>query len=72
LSLAGVAVASSAAAVARVPDKFTPIYLTQDDVPGAKLIHDNIEDQTIEQLRRWLVCRGMTHSRLNKEQLVSR
>ena len=34
--------------------------LCEDDVPGAKLIHKNVEEHSNIQLKRWLQCRGIT------------
>lgn len=36
--------------------------LTEDDVPGAKFVHINIEEHTNIQLKRWLKCRGLPTS----------
>ena len=57
--------------IAWIPDKFTPVHLTQDDVPGAKLEPKPVEDHTNEQLKRWLVCRSLIQTG-TKEQLVKR
>ena len=33
------------------------IRVTEDDIPGAKLVK-NVEDCNCTELRRWLLCRG--------------
>ena len=38
---------------------FRKIILNENDVPGAKLKHDNIEEHTNFELKRWLECRGL-------------
>ncbi|XP_062614630.1 uncharacterized protein LOC134276383 [Saccostrea cucullata] len=51
--------------------KFQAIKLTEDDVPGAKLIYPEVENHSVVQLRRWLLCRGVKTSG-NKCDLVQR
>lgn len=41
--------------------------LTEEDVPGAKFIHQSIEEHTNLQLKRWLKCRGLTTSGKRKD-----
>lgn len=38
---------------------FRKIILNENDVPGAKLKHDNVEEHTNFELKRWLECRGL-------------
>ena len=38
---------------------FRKIILNESDVPGAKLKHDNVEEHTNFELKRWLECRGL-------------
>ncbi|XP_048747533.2 uncharacterized protein LOC125659796 [Ostrea edulis] len=35
------------------------VELTEDDIPGAKFVHLNVEEHTNLQLKRWLKCRGL-------------
>ena len=48
-----------------------PILLTEEDVPGASFTYAQLERHSVEQLRRWLVCRGMKRSG-NKSALLQR
>ena len=49
-----------------------PVILTEEeDVPGASLTYAQLERHSVEQLRRWLVCRGMKRSG-NKSALLQR
>ena len=41
--------------------------LTENDVPGAKFVHPNIEEHTNLQLKRWLKCRGLSTSGKRKD-----
>ena len=34
------------------------VVLCEEDIPGAKLPRENVEECTVPQLRRWLLCRG--------------
>jgi hypothetical protein len=34
------------------------IILNEEDVPGAKLPRESVEQCTVVQLKRWLLCRG--------------
>lgn len=43
------------------------VYLTEDDVPGAKLCKPEIEAHTKAQLSRWLNCRGLKSTGLRPE-----
>ena len=36
------------------------IYLTEDDVSGAKLPQKSIENNSVDDLKRWLLCRGLS------------
>ena len=37
--------------------------LSEEDVPGAaSFIHAKLDKHSLDQLRRWLACRGMTRS----------
>ena len=38
---------------------FVRVFLTENDVPGAKFCYNSVEEHTIVQLRRWLECRGL-------------
>ena len=38
---------------------FQKVYLNENDVPGAKLKYETIEDHTNFELKRWLECRGL-------------
>ena len=51
--------------------QFFSVKLLEDDVPGAKLSHDNIHDCSVMQLKRWLECRNLQVSG-NKTTLVER
>lgn len=35
------------------------IDLEEDDVPGASFQYNSIEKHSVEQLKRWLTCRGL-------------
>jgi len=50
---------------------FPKIFLTEDDVPGAKLVYPEVENHSNVQLQRWLVCRGLSSSG-NKSALIQR
>ena len=45
--------------------------LTEDDIPGAKLPCQFVEQCSVMQLRRWLLCRGAKTTSL-KSVLVTR
>ena len=36
------------------------IYLTEDDVSGAKLPQKCVENNSVDVLKRWLLCRGLS------------
>ena len=36
------------------------IYLTEDDISGAKLPQKSIENNSVDDLKRWLLCRGLS------------
>ena len=36
------------------------IYLTEEDVSGAKLPQKSIENNSVDDLKRWLLCRGLS------------
>ena len=36
--------------------------LGEEDVPGASFIYDILEKHGVDQLRRWLACRGIKRS----------
>ena len=35
------------------------MFLTEDDVPGAKLKFANVKDNNVATLKRWLACRNL-------------
>ena len=43
------------------------VFLTENDVPGAKLCKPEIEAHTKAQLSRWLSCRGLKSTGLRPE-----
>ncbi|GFO39398.1 dynein beta chain, flagellar outer arm [Plakobranchus ocellatus] len=47
------------------------VVLDENDVPGAKLKHPDIEKNTVPELRRWLLCRSIKCSGV-KTDLVKR
>lgn len=47
------------------------IVLSEGDVPGAKLPHENVEVNSNHQLKRWLECRGLPRTG-NRSDLISR
>jgi hypothetical protein len=47
------------------------VVLTEDDIPGTKFAHANVEEHTNLQLKRWLKCRGLVSSGKRSE-LVER
>ena len=49
-----------------------PLRLSEDDVPGAKLISLSPCKCKVPQLHRWLACRGVAHAGLRKADLVER
>ena len=51
--------------------KWRRLTLTEEDVPGASLTYAQLERHSVEQLRRWLVCRGMKRFG-NKSALLQR
>ena len=50
---------------------FKKVVLCEEDIPGAKLPRENVEECTVPQLRRWLLCRGAKTSG-KKADLVKR
>ena len=36
------------------------IYLTEEDVSGAKQPQKSIENNSVDDLKRWLLCRGLS------------
>ena len=48
-----------------------PVFLTEIDIPGAKLPRDSVEKCSVVQLKRWLLCRGAKTTGIKKA-LVSR
>ncbi|XP_022809544.1 uncharacterized protein LOC111346525 [Stylophora pistillata] len=47
------------------------VVIIEEDIPGAKLRRENVEECTVPQLRRWLLCRGAKTSG-KKADLVKR
>lgn len=47
------------------------MFLTEDDVPGAKLKFANVKDNNVATLRRWLACRNLKISG-KKNDLIDR
>ena len=47
------------------------VILLEEDIPGARLPRENVEECTVTQLRRWLLCRGAKTSG-KKSELVKR
>lgn len=47
------------------------VMLSEEDVPGAKFTHMNIEQHSVRELKRWLECRGLKKTG-NKKELVER
>ena len=47
------------------------VVIIEEDIPGAKLPRENVEECTVPQLRRWLLCRGAKTSG-KKADLVKR
>ncbi|KAI0214445.1 hypothetical protein LSAT2_000458 [Lamellibrachia satsuma] len=45
--------------------------LTEVDVPGATFVYAKLEKHSVDQLRRWLACRGLKRSG-NKSALLER
>ena len=41
---------------------YVVITLNESEIPGAELIHNDIESHTNIQLSRWLQCRGLPHT----------
>ena len=37
-------------------------FLSEEDVPGASFIYAKLEKHSVDQLRRWLACRGINRS----------
>lgn len=50
---------------------FIKIDLTAEDIPGAKLDINKLEDYSNMQLKRWLECRGIKSSG-NRTELLKR
>ena len=46
-------------------------FLSEEDVPGVCFIHIKVEKHSVDQLRRWLACRGIKKS-WNKTALSER
>ena len=34
------------------------VILSEEDIPGAKIPHETVEQCSVVQLKRWLLCRG--------------
>ena len=47
------------------------IKITEDDVPGGKLVYNTVEQHSVAQLKRWLRCRKCT-VKGKKQDLVKR
>ena len=47
------------------------VVLCEEDIPGAKLPRENVQECTVPQLRQWLLCRGAKTSG-KKADLVKR
>lgn len=47
------------------------VTLKEKDVPGAQLIYPEVENHSNVQLKRWLLCRGLTTTG-NKSILIER
>ena len=37
-------------------------FLSEEDVPGSSCIYATLEKHSVDQLRRWLACRGIERS----------
>ena len=48
------------------------VSLSEDDIPGAKLPREIPEQCNVQQLKRWLSCRGALVSGKKKTQLIAR
>ena len=46
------------------------MFLTEDDVPGAKLKFANVNDNNIATLKQWLACRILKFSRKKNNYLT--
>lgn len=51
-------------------DTIDPVLL-EEDIPGAKLDLDNLQQYVVPQLQFWLACRGLPQDG-RKEQLITR
>ena len=47
------------------------IILTEEDIPGATIARESVQQCTVVQLRRWLLCRGAKTSG-KKASLITR
>lgn len=47
------------------------VELTENDVPGAKLRFENIDEHSVAELKRWLLCHDIKVSG-RKDELVRR
>lgn len=50
---------------------FIEVHLKENDIPGAKFVHKNVEEHTVVQLKRWLDCRSLKTNG-KKEDLINR
>ena len=47
------------------------VILSEEDIPGAKIPRESVEQCSVVQLKRWLLCRGAKTTG-NKKALVTR
>lgn len=47
------------------------VILTEEDIPGAKIPRETVEQCSVVQLKRWLLCRGAKTTG-NKKALITR
>ena len=47
------------------------VILSEEDIPGAKIPRETVEQCSVVQLKRWLLCRGAKTTG-NKKALVTR
>ena len=68
----GVAIVTNMAQIVKSTTELAAIYrLSEDDVPGASLSGKSPDVLNVEQLKRWLACRGARRSG-KKADLVQR